>query len=129
LLVTTDLDWHDKADDMDNSTKAIYMRESVLNYSVGTEYYVTPSVPVRVGFFTNSDATPTPKSSKLNQADHVDYTGMTIFGALAQPTSQLSAGAVIQQGKGKSQKLYNDPSTQDIEAFAYTLGFSATHSF
>ena len=129
LLVTTDLDWHDKADDMDNSTKAIYKRESVLNYSVGTEYYVTPSVPVRVGFFTNSDATPTPKSSKLNQADHVDYTGMTIFGALAQPTSQLSAGAVIQQGKGKSQKLYNDPSTQDIEAFAYTLGFSATHSF
>lgn len=129
LLVTADVDWHDEANDMDKSTKSLFLRESVLNYAVGTEYYVTPSVPLRFGYFTNSDATPSPSSSKMGQPDHIDYQGMTIFAALAQPTSQLSAGAVIQQGTGKSQKIANTKQTQDIEAFAYTLGFSATHSF
>lgn len=129
ILVTADVDWHDKTDDMDASTKNNYKRESVMNYAFGTEYYVTPSVPMRLGFFTNNDASPTPSSSKMNQPDHIDYVGMTIFGALAQPTSQLSAGAVVQKGTGKSQKIRDNNETQVVSALSYTLGFSATHSF
>lgn len=129
LIVTTDVDWHEAVTDMDRNTSKIFTRDSVLNYAIGTEYYLTSSIPLRAGYFTNNDATPTPSSSKTDQPDHVDYQGVSLFLAWAQPNSQVSAGAVLQKGKGKSQKVAGDKATQSVDAFAYTLGFSATHSF
>ena len=70
-----------------------------------------------------------PSSSNADQPDHVDYKGVTLFLAWAQPNSQVSAGAVLQKGTGKSQKVAGEKTTQSVDAFAYTLGFSATHSF
>jgi long-subunit fatty acid transport protein len=129
LLVTSDVDWHEGVSDMSVATEKFYGRESVLNYALGTEYYLTASIPFRFGLFTNYDATPTPTTSKLSQPDHIDYMGTSMFLAWAQPNSQISAGIVVQKGTGKSQKNATDSSLQDIDALAYTLGFSATHSF
>ncbi len=134
-MLTFDVDWHEAINDMDSDVAALYEREAVLNYALGSEYYITPSLPVRFGLFTNFDATPVPKENSTagGQPDHIDYIGGTLFIALAQPTSQLSAGAVVQQGKGKAQKgeaqKGEGAALQDVEAFAYTLAFSATHSF
>jgi long-chain fatty acid transport protein len=129
-LLTADFDWHEAIDDMSSDTESVYKREAVLNYAIGSEYYVTPSLPIRAGFFTNYDATPMPKAVDrgYGQPDHIDYMGATLFLALAQPTSQLSAGAVFQQGTGKAEKSTLGV-LQDVEATAYTLAFSATHSF
>jgi hypothetical protein len=127
FLMTTDIEWHDKVTDEDSSMRLIYQKDAVLNYALGTEYYVTPSTPLRLGYFTNNDASPKITSSSANQADHVDYQGLSIFGAWAQPNSQVSLGAVLQSGKGKAQKL-GGSDQQDVSAFAYTLGFSATHN-
>jgi long-chain fatty acid transport protein len=129
LLLTSDIDFHEAVADTSAVTKTLYTRESVTNFALGSEYYMTASIPLRLGFFTNYDATPTPKTSKLGQPDHIDYMGTSIFLAWAQPNSQISAGIVVQKGTGKSQKNATDSSLQDIEALAYTLGFSATHSF
>ncbi len=129
-LLTADFDWHEAIDDMSSNARNVYKREAVLNYSIGSEYYVTPSLPIRAGFFTNYDATVTPTgvSPGYPRPDHIDYMGATLFLALAQPTSQLSAGAVFQQGTGKAEKSTLGV-LQDVEATAYTLAFSATHSF
>jgi long-subunit fatty acid transport protein len=129
LLVTSDLDWHEEVSNMSNVTENLYDRESVLNYAVGTEYYLTAAVPVRFGVFTNNDATPVPTTARKGQPDHIDYIGSSLFFAWAQPNSQVSAGVVVQQGKGKSQKNATESTLQDVEALAYTIGFSATHSF
>lgn len=106
-----------------------YDREAVTNFQSGMEYYITPSVPVRVGAFTNNDARPQLSKSKLNQRDHVDYTGMSLFFAWVQPNSQVALGSIVQMGKGEAQKISNSPKIQDVEAFATTVAFSATHSF
>lgn len=129
LLVTSDIDFHEKVSDVSSVTARQYERESVLNYAVGTEYYLTSSIPVRFGLFTNDDARPMPTTSKIGQADHIDYKGASLFFAWAQPNSQISAGAVVQKGSGKSQKRTEVSTLQDVESLAYTLGFSATHSF
>jgi len=129
LLVTSDLDWHEAVSDTAKDTKARFGRESVLNYALGTEYYMTASMPIRFGLFTNKDATPMPSSSKSGQNEHVDYLGTSLFLAWAQPNSQVSAGVVVQKGSGKAQKNATDQSLQNVEALAYTIGFSATHSF
>ena len=114
---------------MDATTSPLYTKKSVTNYALGSEYYLTPSLPLRLGYFTNKDATPKIRSSGMNQSDHVDYQGYSMFLAWAQPNSQISAGAVVQKGTGKAQKIYKNPTMQDISSLAYTLGFSATHSF
>lgn len=129
LLLTSDIDFHEAVADTSAVTKTLYTRESVTNFALGSEYYMTASIPLRLGFFTNYDATPTPKTSKIGQPDHIDYMGTSMFLAWAQPNSQISAGIVVQKGTGKSQKNASDSSLQDIDALAYTLGFSATHSF
>ena len=125
LLITSDVDWHDEVTDAAISS---LKKESVMNIALGTEYFVTPSLPVRFGIFTNNDATKDVEAGKAAQDDHIDYLGSSLFFAWAQPNSQVSLGAVVQSGKGKAQKLGNTD-IQNIEALAYTLGFSATHSF
>ena len=107
----------------------LYHRESVTNFAFGGEYYITPAVPVRLGLFQNNDARPEVKSGEVNQPDHIDYTGFSLFFAWVQPNSQISIGSVYQKGIGKAQKISSQPRMQDVEAISSTVAFSATHSF
>ena len=91
------------------------------------EYYITTSVPIRVGVFTNNDARPEVKEGEQNQMDHIDYMGYSLFFAWVQPNSQVSIGAVYQDGKGEAQKA-GGSAIQDVVSNAYTLAISATHS-
>lgn len=103
-------------------------RLAVTNFATGVEYYITPSIPVRVGLFSNNDARPAVEDGKLNQPDHIDYLGYSLFFALVQTNSQVAVGAVLQTGEGKAQKIQG-PQIQDVEAESVTVAFSATHSF
>ncbi|RYZ71255.1 MAG: hypothetical protein EOP09_04920 [Proteobacteria bacterium] len=108
--------------------QSIYDREAVTNFATGAEYYITPSIPLRAGFFTNYDARPEVESGKSGQADHIDYMGYSVFGGWVQPNSQIAAGVILQTGDGKAQKT-GDANIQSVEALSYTLAVSATHSF
>jgi long-subunit fatty acid transport protein len=124
-LITADLSYY-------TATKGKlvqYERDAVINYAIGTEYYINPSWPIRLGLFTNNDARPVPTSSKTDQPDHIDYTGFATYLAFVQPNSQIAFGGVVQQGKGKAQKIAGSNEIQDIEAFAWTAGFSVSHNF
>jgi long-chain fatty acid transport protein len=126
-----------------NNNKAKYNKEAVTNLHLGVEYYLTASLPLRLGFFTNNDARPEVQKGDYQagtantcqtkefadkycaQADSIDYIGESIFIGWVQPNSQLAAGITLQQGKGKAQKL-GDHQVQDVEASAYAFSFSAT---
>ena len=103
-------------------------REAVTNFATGAEYYITPSVPVRIGLFTNNDARAEVVEGKSNQPDHIDYVGSSLFFAWVQPNSQISIGSIYQVGEGKAQKTTGS-AVQDVEAESITVAFSATHSF
>jgi long-chain fatty acid transport protein len=106
-----------------------FKREAVTNFAMGTEYYITPTVPMRAGIFTNYDTRPEVESGKRNQADHVDYTGYSLFFGWVQPNSQVAGGLVVQDGEGKAQKIGNSTNIQTVESRSYTFALSATHSF
>jgi hypothetical protein len=149
FLWTFDMSWHEAAQNPDKvGTRPIYDRQAVLNFSTGAEYYVTPSLPLRLGLFTNNDARPEvqktagevncsnsraanfdPTSKYCNQPDHIDYMGQSLFLAWVQPNSQIALGAVLQQGKGQAQKVGASKEVQDVTSSSYTIGFSATQSF
>ncbi len=104
-----------------------YDREAVLNFASGTEVYLTPSFPLRVGIFTNNDARPE-VSSSVAGGEHIDYIGASIFLAWVQPNSQVAIGTVLQQGSGEAQKL-GDTNIQKVVAQSTTVGLSASHNF
>ena len=106
-----------------------YAREAVTDFAGGAEYYVIPSLPLRLGLFTNNDARPKIDETKTNQADHIDYLGESIFIAWVQQNSQISGGFVFQQGTGKAQKRADTNATQTVIASSRTFAFSATHNF
>ncbi len=130
LLFSSDVTYVGAVKDtqMIGDTLNLYEKEAVMNYSVGTEYYLYPSVPFRVGYFTNNDARPKVSKNKANQRDHVDYQGATIFLSWVQPNSQLGAGLVLQTGTGQAQKT-GGYDVQKVVASSQTFTFSATHSF
>jgi long-chain fatty acid transport protein len=115
---------HNTATEGDN-----FKREAVTNFATGTEYYITPSIPVRAGIFTNYDTRPAVESEKRNQPDHIDYTGYSLFFGWVQPNSQVAGGLVVQDGEGKAQKIGNSTNIQTVESRSYTFALSATHSF
>ncbi len=117
--------------DMIHDTPAIsanYHREAVTNFATGAEYYITPSTPIRAGYFTNYDARPKVQAGEKGQADHIDYMGYSLFGGWVQPNSQVAAGVILQTGEGEAQKT-GDYNIQTVEALSYTFAISATHSF
>ena len=105
----------------------IFMREAVTNFALGTEYYVTPSYPLRLGFFTNNDARPMLEKA-AGSRDSVNYNGISAFITKVTPNDQVALGTIIQVGEGKAQKT-GIAATQDVEAYSAVLAFSASHNF
>ena len=125
--------------------RAPYAKQPVTNYALGSEFFVTPSLPLRFGVFTNNDARPKVATGVHDtasgqtcanldyykkycaQPDHIDYYGESLFIAWVQPNSQISAGVTMQQGTGKAQKL-GDDKVQAVKSKQYSFAFSATHN-
>lgn len=131
LLMSTDVTHYTKVSNADNiaGVGQLYSREAVTNFAVGLEYYLVPSIPLRLGLFTNNDARPKINHDTAGNRDHIDYNGMSIFLAWVQPNSQIGAGFIVQDGRGEAQKISGSKTVQTVEASALTFAFSATHSF
>lgn len=126
LLISADYIYHSATKGAEYS---VYTKKAVTDYATGVEYYVIPSLPVRLGAFTNNDSRPQVDESLTDQSDHIDYLGESIFIAWVQQNSQISGGFVFQQGSGKAQKRAGTTATQPIVASSRTFAFSATHNF
>ncbi len=107
----------------------LFDREAVTNFATGIEYYVTASVPLRLGAFTNYDSRPAIVPGLKNQRDHIDWMGFSTFLGWAQPNSQLGLGYVGQIAKGEAQKVAGVTTVQEVTGISSTVAFSATHSF
>lgn len=106
----------------------LFNREAVTNFATGAEYYITPSIPVRTGVFTNYDTRPEVVAGKENQPDHIDYLGYSLFFGWVQPNSQVALGSIYQSGEGKAQKI-SGPGIQEVEGHSFIFALSVTHSF
>lgn len=99
LLISADLDYFSQA----NSDSFVYSwtRQPVLNVAVGAEYYLSPTVAVRTGLFTNF-------SNVNNQGlvagadDKVDIYGLALSAAWFTKYSSISFGLNYAWGSGQA---------------------------
>ncbi len=102
-------------------------REMVNNWAVGTEYYLTPNLPLRLGAFSNYSFAPAISKKKEGQVDHLDFIGGSFSASWSTKESTISLGGIMQMGSGESQKV-GDSSIQEIEALSYTIFFAGSYS-
>ena len=118
---------------------AMYKKIAVTDFALGTEYYISPQLPLRLGLFSNKDAHPKVSEEPLVD-EHIDYLGTSVFLAWAQPNSQIGFGLILQTAQennftkklgfeAKAQKRGAGQGIQNVEAQALTFTFSATHDF
>jgi long-chain fatty acid transport protein len=74
----------------------------VVNGALGFEYFVTPTVPLRVGLFTDLSAAPIPTIEPGGSSeDHIDFYGATLSASLVTENTSTTIGLVGSYGRAK----------------------------
>lgn len=106
-------------------------RISVINFSLGAEYYFTPRWAMRGGFYTDFANTPELQTgfTAYNQPEHVDLYGMGLSVSHFTRNSSLSFGFNYASGSGKAQMVSGDATLQDVEMSSFSLFLAASYSY
>lgn len=119
-MVSCDLDYFDAVSSED--------RESVLNFAIGSEYYLSEEYAVRGGFYTNMANTPEVKSGLSGQDDNVDIYGITASISRFTRSSAMTFGLNYAYGAGEAQPVDNTD-IYDVTINALTLFLSGSFNY
>jgi len=97
LLVSCDVDYYSKVSSEN--------RESVVNFALGTEYYLSEKYALRGGFYTNRANTPEIESGDTGKLDHIDLYGVTASISRFTRASAMTLGINYAYGEGDSQPV------------------------
>ena len=103
--------------------------EEVINYAFGIEYYFNAQWAIRGGLYTNDSNTPELSSSKLNQSDHVDLTGISLSISRFSKTSSITIGYAAASGDGEAQVITGSSQIQDLDSTIETWYLSTNYKF
>lgn len=100
---------------------------SVLNWSLGTEYYLTDGLAARAGLFSNNAFTRPLDPALLNQPSHVDMLGTVLSLTLFRAATSLTAGVAYSWGTGQGQGITNSPNVQTMSQTSLTVHLSGSY--
>jgi long-subunit fatty acid transport protein len=113
--------------DMDYFTGSDF-RKSVINYSLGSEYYINESNAVRMGFFTNLSNQYNIDPAKAGQPEKVDMYGVSGGYTLFGKSSSLTLGLIYSKGSGFAQ-IYGDYTRVALTRYNLTALVAASYGF
>lgn len=119
LLVTADVSWSQATDSAN----------SVVNFALGTEYYLYPQWALRAGVFSNMSNTPELNSTSQGQKEHIDLFGGSASLCRFTRNSSLSVGVTTSVGTGKAQMVRGVTTIQDMSAQSLTTFIAVGNSF
>ncbi len=103
--------------------------EPLINLALGLEYYLTGRIAARLGAYTNNANTPELQPGRINQAENVNFKGISFSLSHFTRTSSITLGISAARGRGKAQMINNIPSIQEVEAFTVAGFMSAGYSY
>ncbi len=104
-------------------------RSEIVNFFLGTEYYLTDSLAVRAGFFSDYSNTPLLEDNRVDQIEHVDIYGADLSFTVFRGMSGITIGVSGGWGSGESQIVASSPEIQDVEVKNMTVYVSASYSY
>lgn len=129
LLLAGDITYYTAEEDRIEGKKL-----ATWNAALGTEYYMTPSLALRGGIFTNHASTPKLKSGAFDQAEHVDLYGLSLSLSHFGRNSSVTLGGSYSYGTGEAQIVAKNETTgiqkiQDVTMDSYTIFLSTAYSY
>ncbi|MGA1824544.1 MAG: OmpP1/FadL family transporter [bacterium] len=124
FLVTGDMSYYTKIDDSVISRR----KRSLVNFSLGAEYYFTTSIAMRVGAFTDFANTYDLDKSKQNQSEHIDIYGGSFSLSYLTRGSTITLGIVYRYGSGEAQ-VQGGYNVQNVETSSLMGYMGSSYSF
>lgn len=121
LIVSCDVDYFESVSSEN--------KESVVNVSLGVEYYLSEKHAVRGGFYTDMANTPDLRSGDKNQDDHIDIYGVTGSFTRFTRSSALTVGFNYAYGVGDAQPVVGTTNIYDAKFQAITIFLSGSYSY
>jgi hypothetical protein len=119
LLLSADLSYYTDVED----------RKAVLNGAMGIEYYLSPTIALRAGGFTDMANTEKLKSGLTDQPEHINIFGGTLSVTYFTRNSSLTLGGVYSYGSGKAQVISGSTAQQDATLSSLTIYIGAGYSY
>ncbi|MCX7739310.1 MAG: outer membrane protein transport protein [Hydrogenothermaceae bacterium] len=119
LLVSADSLYYTKTDDY----------KEVLNWSVGTEYYIKDNFALRAGFFTDLSNTPKLNPYLTDQRENINNYGITFSGSYFTKNTSISIGLMYVHGKGEAQVISGSRAIQDVRSDYFTVFIGSNYLY
>ena len=125
LLVSADASYHA------SYTIENQRREAVVNFALGTEYYLTSRWALRGGLYTDfSNAPPLQQGvTAYNQPEHIDLYGMSASLTHFTRNSSITVGFNYSAGSGQAQMVAGDSALQDAEMESFSLSLASSYTY
>ncbi len=101
--------------------------KTVVNMSLGAEYWINKKNTVRLGLFTNKSNMPEPSNS-TTLITHVDMYGISGGYTLTYLPTSFTIGFAYSRGSGHSQVYSNSPVALSTYSQTFTCMFSSSYS-
>jgi len=124
LLVSADAAYYTKVSDSVNGD-----RVEVLNFAIGTEYFLNRSWAVRGGLYSDMANTPELDPSRSNQDEKIDLYGMSLSISNFSRNTSITLGGSLTMGSGKAQILTGSTEIQNVDQAGWMMFLSSSYSY
>lgn len=145
LLLSADLSYYSTSGDFRRDVQTIRYTDqtlsaarvesddmsTVVNFSLGAEYYMNERYAVRGGIYSDLANTAKVKNDGLtaNQPEHIDLYGATLSLTRYTRSTSTTLGVGYAYGKGDAQIVANSPKVQSVEVQNLQIFLSAAYNF
>ncbi len=120
LLLSADIKYFEK----------IKEKENVLNFALGTEYYIYESLAIRCGVYTDMANTPNITSSTISDSgENIDIYGASGSLTLFTKRSSITLGFVYSFGSGDSQPIGGETNVYDVDYDNLSINLSTSFNY
>jgi len=123
FILSADVGYYAAAND------AFFNRKAVINLALGTEYYLTDTLAVRAGAYSNAANSPTLRSGLTSQAEHVDLYGLSASITRFARSSSLSLGVSYSFGSGQAQVIDGSTNIQAVDVSNLAVFLSTSYAY
>lgn len=124
IVVSADAAYYTKVTDPVNGD-----RVSVLNVAVGTEYFMSKTLALRGGLFTDMANTPELDPTSSNQDEKIDLYGMSLSISNFSRNTSVTLGGSLTRGTGKAQILSGSSNIQSVDQAGWMMFLSSSYAY
>lgn len=132
FLISGDISYYTGTDEIKDENNGLTLqgeRRSLLNASIGAEYYLSEKVAFRLGAFTNLANTPDIERGKTGQDEQVDLLGGSLSLSYFTKGSSITIGTSYGYGKGEAQIIGGSQKIQDMTMSTLMVFVGAGYSY